>query len=156
MDEKIKDQGVLLVKDQKGENLKAVTGTDEKGGLKTVPPTAEHEQSLLKFDKHSNALENFLSNFMRQFKHPTPLTFFKVPFESAVASARVLSEMLKAPDVPSNKEMLDSARINPADYAGECTNSVHYCLFNCIISYCAWARFFISPSSPLLVPNFWG
>lgn len=119
MDEKIKDQEVLLVKDQKGENLKAVTGTDEKGRLKTVPPTAEHEQSFLKFDKHSNALENFLSNFMRQFKHPTPLTFFKVPFESAVASARVLSEMLKAPDVPSNKEMLDSARINPSDYAGE-------------------------------------
>ena len=107
MDEKIKDQEVLLVKDQKGENLKAVTGTDEKGGLKTVPPTAEHEQSFLKFDKHGNALENFLSNFMRQFKHPTPLNFFKVPFESAVASARVLSEML------------DSARINPADYAGE-------------------------------------
>lgn len=119
MDEKIKDQEVLLVKDQKGENLKAVAGTDEKGELKTVPPTAEHEQSFLKFDKHSNALENFLSNFMRQFKNPTPLNFFKVPFESAVASARVLSEMLKAPDVPSNKEMLDYARINPADYAGE-------------------------------------
>ena len=53
MDEKIKDQEVLLVKDQKDENLKVVTGTDEKGGLKTVPPTAEHEQSFLKFDKHS-------------------------------------------------------------------------------------------------------
>lgn len=119
MDEKIKDQEVLLVKDQKDENLKAVAGTDEKSGLKTVPPTAEHEQSFLKFDKHSNALENFLSNFMRQFKNPTPLTFFKVSFESAVASARVLSEMLKAPDVPSNKEMLDSARVNPADYTGE-------------------------------------
>ena len=101
MDEKIKDQEVLLVKDQKDENLKAVTGTDEKGGLKTVPPTAEHEQSFLKFDRHSNALENFLSNFMRQFKHPTPLNFFKVPFESAVASTRVLTEMLKAPDAPS-------------------------------------------------------
>ena len=102
MDEKIKDQEVLLVKEQKDENLKAVAGTDEKGGLKTVPPTADHEQSFLKFDKHSNALENFLSNFMRQFKHPTPLNFFKVPFESAVASARVLSEMLKALEFPSN------------------------------------------------------
>ena len=119
MDEKIKDQEILLVKDQKNENLRAVAGADEKGGLKTVPPTAEHEQSFLKFNKHSNALENFLSNFMRQFKNPTSLTFFKVPFESAVASARVLSEMLKAPDVPSNKEMLDSARVNPSDYAGE-------------------------------------
>lgn len=81
MDEKIKDQEVLLVKEQKDENLKAVAGTDEKGGQKTFPPTADHEQSFLKFDKHSNALENFLSNFMRQFKHPTPLNFFKVPFE---------------------------------------------------------------------------
>lgn len=119
MDEKIKDQEVLLVKGQKDENLKAVAGMNEKGGLKTVPPTAKYEQSFLKFDKHSNALENFLSNFMRQFKNPTPLNFFKVPFESAVASAHILSEMFKAPEVPSNKEMLDSARVNPSDYTGE-------------------------------------
>ena len=94
MDEKIKDQEVLWVKDQKDENLKAVTGTDEKGGLKTVLPTAEHEQ-------------NFLSNFMRQFKHLTLLNFFKVPFESAVAGARVLTEMLKALDAPSNNASLE-------------------------------------------------
>lgn len=56
MDEKIKDQEVLLVKEQKTESLRAVAGADEKDGLKTVPPTAEHEQSFLKFDKHSNAL----------------------------------------------------------------------------------------------------
>ena len=58
MDENIKDQEALLVKDSKDEDLKAVSGTDEKGGLKTVPPTAEHEQSFLKFDKRSNALED--------------------------------------------------------------------------------------------------
>lgn len=57
MDEKIKDQEALLMKDSKYENLKALSGTDEKGGLKTVSPTAEHEQ-------------NFLSNFIRQFKPP--------------------------------------------------------------------------------------
>jgi len=83
MDEKIKDQEVLLVKDSKDENLKAVLGTDEKGGLKTVPPTAEHEQSFLKFDKHSNALENFLFNFIRQFKPPHNST-------SSKSSSRVL------------------------------------------------------------------
>lgn len=70
MDEKIKDQEALLMKDSKDENLKALSGTDEKGGLKTVSPTAEHEQSFLKIDKHSNALENLLSNFIRQFKPP--------------------------------------------------------------------------------------
>ena len=103
MDEKIKDQEALLVKDSKDENLKAISGTDEKGGLKTVSPTAEHEQSFLKIDKHSNALENLLSNFIRQFKPPPPqFHFFKVLFEGVVASARVLTEMLKAPDAPSN------------------------------------------------------
>lgn len=64
MDEKIKDQEVLLVKDQKDESLRAVTGADEKGGLKTVLPTAEHEQ-------------NFLSNFMRQFKYFSQPVIFK-------------------------------------------------------------------------------
>lgn len=102
MDEKIKDQEALLVKDSKDENLKALSGTDEKGGLKTVSPTAEHEQSFLKFNKYSNTLENFLSNFIRQFKSPTQFHFFKVLFEGVVASARVLTEMLKAPDAPSN------------------------------------------------------
>ena len=102
MDKKTKDQEALLMKDSKDENLKALSGTDEKGGLKTVSPTAEHEQSFLKFDKHSNALENFLSNFIRQFKPHTQFHFFKVLFEGVVASARVLTEMLKAPDAPSN------------------------------------------------------
>ena len=77
MDEKIKDQEVLLVKDQKDENLKVVTGTDEKGGLKTVPPTAEHEQSFLKFDKHSNALENFLSKLHAAVQEPYVAEFLQ-------------------------------------------------------------------------------
>ena len=102
MDKKIKDQEALLMKDSKDENLKALSGTDEKGGLKTVSPTAEHEQSFLKIDKHSNALENLLSNFIRQFKPPTQFHFFKVLFEGVVASARVLTEILKALDAPSN------------------------------------------------------
>ena len=70
MDEKIKDQEALLMKDSKYENLKALSGTDEKGGLKTVSPTAEHEQ-------------NFLSNFIRQFKPPHNST-------SSKSSSRVL------------------------------------------------------------------
>ena len=83
MDKKIKDQEALLMKDSKDENLKALSGTDEKGGLKTVSPTAEHEQSFLKIDKHSNALENLLSNIIRQFKPPHNST-------SSKSSSRVL------------------------------------------------------------------
>lgn len=79
MDKKIKDQEALLMKDSKDENLKAVSGTDEKDGLKVVPSTAEYEQSFLKFDKHSNALENFLSNFIRQFKPPHTIPLLQSP-----------------------------------------------------------------------------
>ncbi|WP_200879840.1 hypothetical protein [Porphyromonas crevioricanis] len=47
MDEKIKDQEVLLVEDQKDKTLKAVAGTDEKGGLKTLyhPPPSRKKRS---------------------------------------------------------------------------------------------------------------
>ena len=45
MDEKIKDQEVLLVKDQKDENLKAVTGTDWKSHS-TLTPLGKQDCSL--------------------------------------------------------------------------------------------------------------
>nr|WP_233246619.1 hypothetical protein [Prevotella sp. oral taxon 820] len=70
MDEKIKDQEVLLVKDQKGEKPQSRHRYGRERRTENRSATAEHEQSFLKFDKHSNALENFLSNFMRQFRTP--------------------------------------------------------------------------------------
>ena len=100
MDEKIKDQEALLVKDSKNENLKAISGTDEKGGLKTVSSTAEHEQSFLKFDKQ--CFGELSLQLHTAVQAPTQFHFFKVLFEGVVASARVLTEMLKAPDAPSN------------------------------------------------------
>lgn len=57
--------------------LKVVAGMDDKGKLKTVPPKKEHEKEFMKIDKHSNVLENFFSNFLRQYKDPTHFNFFK-------------------------------------------------------------------------------
>ena len=101
MDKKIKDQEALLMKDSKDENLKAVSGTDEKDGLKVVPSTAEYEQSFLKFDKQSNALENFLSNFIRQFKPPHNST-------SSKSSSRVLLPVHECSPRCSKHRMLPS------------------------------------------------
>lgn len=119
MDENIKDQDVLLVKEQGEENVKVVAGTDNDGRLKTVPPSKQHEKDFMKIDKHSNVLENFFSNFMRQAKDPTRFSFFIAPMEKIENSAVIVDEYLKAPDSPQNKEALDSVRVNPEDYAAK-------------------------------------
>lgn len=121
MDEKIKDpkieQEVLLVKEPYDEKLKVVSGMDENGKLKTAPAKQENEPDFLKIDKHSNVLENFFSNFMRQVKEPTHFGFFKVPASDVENKAAELGEMLKNPEDPTSKQALDAARINPEDYA---------------------------------------
>lgn len=112
MDENIKDQDVLLVKEPGGERLKVVSGMDDKGNLKAVPLTKENEPDFLRFDKHSNALENFISNFMRQVKDPTHFSFFKVPTIGTEQSATFLEQQLGLPDDPASKAFIDNARLN--------------------------------------------
>ncbi|KAA6304461.1 hypothetical protein EZS27_043891, partial [termite gut metagenome] len=59
MDEKLKDQDVLLVKEKNSNELKAVSGLNADGTPKTTPPKAENNPDFLKINKHSNVLENF-------------------------------------------------------------------------------------------------
>lgn len=117
MDEKVKEQqDVLLVKTKQDDKLKVVAGMDEKGELKTVPPRKEHEKDFMKIDKHSNVLENFFSNFLRQYKDPTHFNFFRVAAENVESNATVIGEMLKEPEKQSNKEMLDSVRVDLSEF----------------------------------------
>ncbi len=81
MNEKLnnqKEQDVLLVTKKDNTNPKVVTGLNEDGTPKTVEPKKVNEPDFLKIDKHGDALENFMSNFMRQCKEPTHFHFFKV------------------------------------------------------------------------------
>ncbi|MBX9049600.1 DUF3945 domain-containing protein [Bacteroides thetaiotaomicron] len=117
MDENIKDQDVLLVKEKGDDTLKAVAGIDKEGNLKTVPPTARHESDFMKIDKHSNVLENFFANFMRQAKDPTHFDFFRVSVENVDAESYVLNHIFKDPFDPAGQKALDSVRVNPEDYA---------------------------------------
>ncbi|KAA6330992.1 hypothetical protein EZS27_020366, partial [termite gut metagenome] len=66
MDEKLKDQDVLLVR-EKGSNELQVAKMDKDGKVKSAKPDGENPD-LLKIDKHGNILENFFENFMRQVK----------------------------------------------------------------------------------------
>ncbi len=117
MDRDLKDQEVLLVVEKDGNDLKAVTGLDEDGTPKTVKPEAKNEPEFLKVDKHGDVLENFFENFMRQAKDPTHFYFFTVPLGKMENMVAGLQELLKNPDNPANKRMLDEHRLMPEDFA---------------------------------------
>ncbi len=117
MNEKLNDQDVLLVTEKDDTNPKVVTGLNEDGTPKTVEPKKENEPEFLKIDKHGDALENFMSNFMRQCKEPTHFHFFKVPLNGIDNIVNVLSTMLKDPENPSNKKFMDEIRVLPEAFS---------------------------------------
>ena len=117
MNQNLKDQDVLVVAEKGSNKLNVVTGINENGTPKTTLPKQENEPDFLKIDKHADALENFMSNFMRQCKDPTHFNFFKVPADQVEKVVPVLQEMLKDPDSPSNKEMLDTHRVLPEAFS---------------------------------------
>lgn len=112
-----KEQDVLLVTKKDGTNPKVVTGLNEDGTPQTVEPKQANEPEFLKIDKHSDALENFMSNFMRQCKEPTHFHFFQVPVNAINNIANILSTMLKDPENPSNKKFMDEIRVLPEAFA---------------------------------------
>ena len=117
MDEKLNDQEVLLVVEKDSNELKAVTGLNEDGTPKTVKPEAKNEPEFLKIDKNGDVLENFFTNFMRQAKEPTHFHFFRVPLENLENMVVGLQELLKNPENPTNKQMLDEQRLMPENFA---------------------------------------
>lgn len=117
MKENLKDREVLLVKEKDSNKLQAVTGLNEDGTPSTVKPEQKNEPDFLKIDKHGDALENFMSNFLSQCKDPTHFHFFKVPLNALGNVVDVLSDMLKDPDNPSNKKFIDEIRVLPEAFA---------------------------------------
>ncbi len=113
MDEKLKDQDVLLVKEKGSDNLKVVTGQNEDGTPKTTAAKQENNPAFLKIDKNGNVLDNFLANFMRQVKDPTRFEFFKAPMDKLGEVVKKLQEAFKKPDEPANKATLDMHRVEP-------------------------------------------
>jgi hypothetical protein len=81
MNENVKDQDVLLVKEKNSNAVKAVKGINDKNKkLETVAPKHDNQADFMKIDKGSNILDNFFTNFNRQVKNPTEFSFFTVPF----------------------------------------------------------------------------
>jgi len=112
MNENVKDQDVLLVTEKNKHKLNVVEGMGDDGKLKTNTPNQKNEALFLKLDKQGNVLDNFFSNFHRQYKDPTHFQFFKVPAKLVEGMTALLQEMLKEPENPVNKETLDKHRVS--------------------------------------------
>src|SRR5690554_3258376 len=116
MEQKMNDQDVLLVKGKNESKVKAVKGFDENGKLQTELPKQANAAGFLKIDRFGNPLENFFTNFQRQYQNPSEFRFFKVPADIVEKTATVLDKMLQNSDVSSSKEMLDKHEVKPEQY----------------------------------------
>jgi hypothetical protein len=114
MENNLKDQDVLLVREKGGSELN-VADMDKDGKVKQAKPDSENPD-LLKIDRHGNILENFFENFMRQVKDPTRFEFFRVPAEKLKEVAGKLQEALKSPDKPENRDFIDMHRVEPGEF----------------------------------------
>lgn len=115
MNEKLKDQDVLLVKEKGGTELHAAN-LDKNGKVKSTKLDGSENPDFLKIDKNGNALENFFENFKRQIKDPTRFDFYRAPLNKLEETVKRLYEAFKSPDKPENKGFLDVHRINPEDF----------------------------------------
>ncbi|MDP4201110.1 MAG: DUF3945 domain-containing protein [Bacteroidota bacterium] len=115
MDGKSNDQDVLLVKEKDKDTVKIVAGIENDGTPKTVESYQENEPQFLKIDKHGNVLDNFMSNYMRQYKDPTHFQFFKAPLNKDEEVAKQLQEAFKNPNDPSCKEFTDLHKVEPVN-----------------------------------------
>ncbi|OAV76076.1 hypothetical protein Barb7_00258 [Bacteroidales bacterium Barb7] len=122
MDEKLKDQDVLLVKEKDKEKLGVVVGQNVDGTPRTFLPQNGHNSNFLLIDKHADLLENFFKNFVRQMHDPTRFQFFKSPENKSGTVAKDLEAALKNPENPANKATLDMHRVEPEAFAKKQSN----------------------------------
>jgi len=110
MDEKMKssEQQVLLMTDAaEPKALKAVTGLDKNGKLKTVNPDGADMADLFAIDKNGNALENFFKKFLEQYKNPSHTGFY-------LMTKDLLDKIIKIQ--PIDERMLEPYRVDPQQY----------------------------------------
>ncbi len=97
MEQKKREQDVLIVRDEQTGEIGVVAGLKRDGTPNLKPARAEHAQDFLRFDRHSDALDNFFANFYRQCKEPKRFGFYRVAAEGVENVVAVMKELLKDP-----------------------------------------------------------
>lgn len=107
MDEKISndEKKVLLVKDAKDGKVKAVTGMDEKGNIRTTDPKAENLSSFLNVNTNESFLEAFFKKMVEQAQHPSHTGFF-------LMTEKLLDKLIKTDLDPHE---LEQHRVEPVE-----------------------------------------
>lgn len=108
MDEKISndEKKVLLVKDAKDGQVKAVTGMDEKGNIQTGEPTVKSQHGLFAVNTTEAMLETFFKKMVEQAQQPSHTGFF-------LMTEKMLDRLVK---IDLDPHELELHRVNPAEY----------------------------------------
>ena len=96
---------ILLVLDKEKMKIMAVKGIDEKGKLETVEPTKKNQNQFMRVDKQGDLFSNFFSNFFSQLKNPTNFSFFNVPSQLAINTAKEMQKQVDHPTPEGDKLM---------------------------------------------------
>lgn len=111
---KKKQEDVLVVRDEKTGEISVVAGLDARGYPKRAQAKAEHSQEFLRFDRHGDAIDNFMRNFYRQCKEPTRFGFYRVAADTVEALLPVIKDLLKDP--VANADLLASHKVDTSAY----------------------------------------
>ena len=111
---KKKQEDVLVVRDEKTGEISVVAGLDARGYPKRAQAKAEHSQEFLRFDRHGDAIDNFMRNFYRQCKEPTRFGFYRVAAETVEALLPVIKDLLKDP--VANADLLAPHKVDTSAY----------------------------------------
>lgn len=111
---KKKQEDVLVVRDEKTGEISVVAGLDARGYPKRAQAKAEHSQEFLRFDRHGDAIDNFMRNFYRQCKEPTRFGFYRVAADTVEALLPVIKDLLKDP--AANADLLAPHKVDTSAY----------------------------------------
>lgn len=111
---KKKQEDVLVVRDEKTGEISVVAGLDARGYPKRAQAKAKHSQEFLRFDRHGDAIDNFMRNFYRQCKEPTRFGFYRVAADTVEALLPVIKDLLKDP--VANADLLAPHKVDTSAY----------------------------------------
>ena len=95
--------------------MRAVSGIDGQGKVKTVPADERNENSFLKFDKNSSILENFIKNFWSQLKNPTHFRLIRMTVHDYKMNKQAIRDLAEGKQTDAVKEFLKRYEIRPKE-----------------------------------------
>ena len=95
--------------------VRAVSGIDGQGKVKTVPVDERNENSFLKFDKNSSILENFIKNFWSQLKNPTHFRLIRMTVHDYKMNKQAIKDLAEGKQTDAVKEFLKRYEIRPKE-----------------------------------------